>query len=84
MSSNHNTEAELESAPGFRKLENVLLLKKFYRFCMWSVCSRKDDQGDFGDRSKQVIIMFDIWFLLSDYTADDALIRHRYWKIGIF
>lgn len=51
---------------------------------MRSVCSRKDDQGDFGDGSKQVMMMFDIWFILSDYAAADALIRQRYWKIIFF
>lgn len=81
VSSNHNTEAESKCDSGFRKPENLLLLKKFSRVCMYSVCSRKDDQGDFGDRSKQVMMMFDIWFLLSDYATADALIRHRYWKI---
>lgn len=73
VSSNPEAEAESKCDLSFRKPENVLFLR-FCGFCT-CVCSRKDDQGDSGDRSKQVMMMLDIWFILSDYAAADALIR---------
>lgn len=63
---------------GFRKPEHLMLLQKFSRFFMFSVCSRKDEQGGFGDRSQQVTMMCEIWLILSDYAAADALFRYRH------
>lgn len=73
VSSNHNTEAESKCDSCFRKPENLLLLKRYCQCCTCSVCRRKNDQGNFGDRSKQVMMIFDFWSLFSVYASADTL-----------